>query len=69
MGTNKSVVVSVRVEPRIKLALQEVAGLEMRSVANMVEVMVVDYCRTKNVSVESVSEKATSAGKQKKKRE
>lgn len=37
--------VSVRVEPQIKEALQIAAEREMRSLANMVEVMVVAYCR------------------------
>ena len=46
MATSKSEVISVRVEPPIKEALQVAANLEMRSLANMVEVMVVAYCRS-----------------------
>jgi len=45
MATSKSEVISVRVEPPIKEALQTAANLELRSLANMVEVMVVAYCR------------------------
>lgn len=45
MATGKSAVVSVRLEPQIKAALQAAADREMRSVANMLEVMVVAYCR------------------------
>jgi hypothetical protein len=45
MASAKTEVVSVRVEPHIKDALQSAAEKEMRSVANMVEVMVVAYCR------------------------
>lgn len=45
MSTLKTQAVSVRVEPHIKAALQTAAGREMRSLANMVEVMVVEYCR------------------------
>lgn len=45
MAASKSQVVSVRVEPHIKAALQAAAEREMRSLANMVEVMVVTYCR------------------------
>ena len=48
MTTLKTDAVSVRVEPRIKAALQTAAEREMRSVANMVEVMVVAYCRANN---------------------
>lgn len=45
MSTLKTEVVSVRVEPRLKEALQTAASREMRSLANMMEVMVVAYCR------------------------
>ena len=45
MAVAKSQVVSVRVEPHIKAALQSAAEREMRSLANMMEVMVVAYCR------------------------
>ena len=45
MAVSKSEVVSVRVEPHIKLAMQAAADREMRSIANMFEVMVVAYCR------------------------
>ena len=45
MTVAKSQVVSVRVEPQIKAALQLASEREMRSLANMVEVMVVAYCR------------------------
>ena len=45
MAASKSEVVSVRVEPPIKAAMQVAADREMRSLANMFEVMVVAYCR------------------------
>ena len=54
MATGKSEVVSVRVEPHIKVALQSAAKREMRSVANMVEVMVVAYCRANGMLLEGV---------------
>ncbi len=40
MAASKSEVVSVRVEPHIKVAMQAAAEREMRSLANMFEVMV-----------------------------
>ena len=55
MAVIKTEVVSVRVEPRIKAALQSAAEREMRSVANMLEVMVVAYCRDRNISVDGDS--------------
>jgi len=52
----KSQIVSVRVEPHIKAALQSAAEREMRSLANMVEVMVVAYCRAQGYPLEGVPE-------------
>lgn len=54
MSVVKSQVVSVRVEPHIKAALQLAAEREMRSLANMVEVMVVAYCRAQGYPLEGV---------------
>ena len=55
MAAGKSEVVSVRVEPRIKNALQAAADLELRSLANMVEVMVIAYCKAHGIPVDPVS--------------
>lgn len=54
MAVVKSEVVSVRVEPHIKLALQSAADREMRSLANMIEVMVVAYCRSQGYPLDGV---------------
>ena len=54
MASAKTEVVSVRVEPPIKAALQAAAERELRSVANMLEVMVVAYCRANNVPLDGV---------------
>lgn len=56
MAIAKSQVVSVRVEPHIKAALQSAAEREMRSTANMLEVMVVAYCRAQGYPLEGVSD-------------
>lgn len=58
MAIGKSEVVSVRVEPHLKAALQSAAEREMRSLANMVEVMVVAYCRMHNYPLEGVPDAA-----------
>lgn len=58
MAVAKSQVVSVRVEPHIKAALQSAADREMRSVANMMEVMVVAYCRAMGYPLQGVPEDA-----------
>lgn len=54
MAASKSEVVSVRVEPAIKAAMQVAAEREMRSLANMFEVMVVAYCRAQGYPLEGV---------------
>lgn len=66
MATSKSEVVSVRVEPHIKAALQSAAEREMRSLANMIEVMVVAYCRANGVPMDGVSEETLASVKSRK---
>src|SRR5260370_10231107 len=66
VSTGKSEAVSVRVEPHIKLALQTAAEREMRSLANMVEVMVIAYCRANGVPLEGVSNETLAVVKSKK---
>lgn len=58
MAAAKSEVVSVRVEPPIKAALQAAADREMRSLANMVEVMVIAYCRSNGYPLHGVPAEA-----------
>lgn len=65
MAQLKTQVVSVRVEPQIKAALQAAADKERRSLANMIEIMAMTYCQQSGVVVEgmrpqdSASEKAS----------
>lgn len=54
MSKAKTEVVSVRVLPKIKALLALAAEKEMRSQANMIEVMVVKYCHSIGVDVEAV---------------
>ena len=63
MATGKTEVVSVRVEPPIKAALQAAAERELRSVANMLEVMVVAYCRANGVPLSGVKDDTLPAAK------
>ena len=58
MAAGKSEVVSVRVEPPIKAALQAAADREMRSLANMVEGMVIAYCRSNGYPLPGVPAEA-----------
>lgn len=45
MAVSKTEVVSARVPPDVKAALSTAAEVERRSVASMLEVMVLSYCR------------------------
>jgi hypothetical protein len=44
MGKNKTATLTLRIEPNLKEALRRAAELEHRSIANMVEVMILSYC-------------------------
>ena len=50
MPVTKTEVVSIRVPPDVKAALVAAAELERRSLATMVEVMVLDYCKARGIS-------------------
>lgn len=50
MAVTKTDVVSVRVPPDIKAALVAAAQAERRSLASMVEVLVLDYWRSKGMA-------------------
>lgn len=49
MAVTKTEVVSIRVPPDVKAALVAAAEQERRSLATMVEVMVLDYCKAHSV--------------------
>jgi hypothetical protein len=45
----KTEVLTVRLEPLVKNALRDAAGSERRSLANMLEVMVLDWCQRNEI--------------------
>ncbi|HYP82800.1 hypothetical protein [Variovorax sp.] len=59
MTITKSEVVSVRVPPDVKAALITAAGLERRSLASMVEFMVLEYCKTRSIPLDTEGAAAT----------
>jgi hypothetical protein len=63
MRKPKTQVISVRVEPKIKAALQRAADKEERSQTNMIVVMVKEYCKAIGVQVDGDPEPASSAAK------
>ncbi len=52
MAENKSTTLTVRILPEVKEGLRTVAEQERRSLANMIEIMVRDYCHRHGVTVE-----------------
>lgn len=53
MAVTKTEVVSARVPPDVKAALSAAAEAERRSVASMLEVMVLTYCRDHGIGATS----------------
>lgn len=51
MATAKTATLSFRIEPGVKEALRNAAEKEHRSIANMVEVMIRDYCGRSGVAI------------------
>lgn len=44
MASNKTATLTLRLDPTLKDALRNAAEQEHRSLANMIEVMILDYC-------------------------
>ena len=51
MAALKTETMTVRIEPAVKQGLKSLAALEHRSIANMVEVLIRDYCGRKGISI------------------
>ncbi len=51
MATAKTTTLTFRIEPGLKEALRTAADREHRSIANMVEVMIRDYCGRVGVTI------------------
>ena len=51
MATTKTTTLTLRINPGIKEGLRIMAEQEHRSLANMIEVMIRDYCQRHNVSI------------------
>lgn len=51
MATTKTTTLTLRIDPIIKEGLRIVAEQEHRSMTNMVEVMIREYCQQHNVRV------------------
>jgi hypothetical protein len=52
MATGKTATLSFRIEPGLKEALRAAAEQEHRSIANMVEVMIREYCGRSGITIQ-----------------
>ncbi|ADE14073.1 conserved hypothetical protein [Nitrosococcus halophilus Nc 4] len=52
MTKTKSMTLTVRIHPAVKEGLRTVAEQERRSLANMIEVMIRDYCGRHGVALD-----------------
>lgn len=53
MATTKTATLTFRIDPSLKEALRAAAHQEHRSIANMVEVLIRDYCEANGIAVPS----------------
>ena len=51
MATTKTTTLTFRIEPGLKDAVRAAAELEHRSIANMIEMMIRDYCAKVGVEI------------------
>jgi len=51
MATAKTTTLTFRIEPSLKEALREAANREHRSIANMVEVLIRDWCGRNGIAI------------------
>ncbi|WP_302141353.1 ribbon-helix-helix protein, CopG family [Halomonas alkalicola] len=51
MATTKTATVTFRIDPALKEALRTAAAQEHRSIANMVEVLIREYCGREGISI------------------
>ncbi|OGO91583.1 MAG: hypothetical protein A3F10_07250 [Coxiella sp. RIFCSPHIGHO2_12_FULL_42_15] len=56
MPSSKTATLTFRIMPQLKMALCEAADREHRSIANMVEVLIRDYCEQHGISIPKIDE-------------
>lgn len=59
MTTAKTTTLTFRIEPGLKEALRTAATREHRSIANMVEVLIRDYCGQNGIKIPGPSRKTS----------
>ena len=56
MATTKTATLTFRIDPGLKEALRVAAQQEHRSIANMVEVLIRDYCKQHGIAIANPEE-------------
>ena len=51
MAAKKTTTLNLRIDPGLKEALRIASHLEHRSIANMVEVLILNYCKENGISI------------------
>lgn len=54
MSSAKTATLMLRLDPAVKRGLQAIAARERRSLANMVEVMIIEYSRKRGMAISDV---------------
>jgi hypothetical protein len=62
MATTKTATLTFRIDPGLKEALRVAAQREHRSIANMVEVLIRDYCEQHGIAVASPKDIENNSG-------
>lgn len=63
MGATKSTALTLRIDPDVKEALHTAADQQHRSITNMVEVLIRDYCQQHRISIGAACSSNQSADK------
>jgi len=56
MASGKITTLTFRIEPELKNALRTAAAREHRSISNMVEVLIRDYCKRNDINILDIAE-------------
>ncbi|NCN97813.1 MAG: hypothetical protein GW928_10335 [Rhodoferax sp.] len=65
MASTKTTTLTFRIEPGLKEAVRAAAELEHRSIANMIEIMIRDYCGRVGVPIQELAKPLESSPKRK----
>jgi len=63
MAVTKSTTLTLRIDPDVKEALRIAAEQEHRSITNMVEVLIRDYCQQHSIALGQENEKSRSSNR------